>query len=219
MSKSEVEENRLSEYVVMPTECDLSFMEWWKTKTPNDQVSIRYPHSRHGNAGKSSNRAKKDAKADFLEFIDCNSQPNGRNEESSSATHFFLPKFRTIQTPKDGVPRYEQHMRESLVAEFNRVQREKGRDTISNYSGSTWLKKERPKYAISPHKLDYCDTCAKVKEKIRAAQTTLSRIRQSGSASTAEQNDLETRISSLNADLISNWRFIRMKHTNLISII
>ena len=118
----------------MPTECDLSFMEWWKMKTTDYEVQVWYPHSQHGNAGKPSNRAKWDAKSDFLEFIDCNSQPNGRSEESLSATNFFLPKLRTIQTPKDGVPRYEQHLRESLVGEFNHVQREKGRDTISNYS-------------------------------------------------------------------------------------
>ena len=111
MSKSEVEENRLSEYVVMPTECDLSFMEWWRTMTPDDELQVRYPHSRYGNAGKSSNRAKRDAKSAFLEFIDCYSQPNGRSKESSSATHFFLQKFRTIQTPKDGVSHYKQRLR------------------------------------------------------------------------------------------------------------
>ena len=60
------------------------------------------------------------------------------------------------------------------------------------------MAQERPKYAISPHKLD---TCAKVKEKIRATQTMLNRIRQSGSASVTEQNDLETKISSLTTEL------------------
>ena len=59
-------------------------------------------------------------------------------------------------------------------------------------------RKPGPKHAISTHKLDYCDTCAKVKVQ---PQTTLNRIRQSGSASIAEQNDLETRISSLTTDL------------------
>ena len=62
----------------MPTECDLSFIEL-EYETPDNEVQVRYPHSRHGNAGKPSNRAKRDAKSDFLEFIDCNSQPNGRS--------------------------------------------------------------------------------------------------------------------------------------------
>ena len=43
--------------------------------------------------GKVSNNAKSDAKSDFLEFIDINSQPNGRSADSSSATHYLLPKF------------------------------------------------------------------------------------------------------------------------------
>ena len=96
MSKSEVEENRLSEYVLMPTECDLSFMEWWKTKIPDDEVQVRYPHSRHRNTGKSSNGAKRDAKSAFLEFIDCNSQPNGRSKESSSATPSYTSSYKEL---------------------------------------------------------------------------------------------------------------------------
>ena len=34
------------------------------------------------------------------------------------------------------------------MGEFNRVQNENERQTISNYSGSEWLKHERPKHAI-----------------------------------------------------------------------
>ena len=51
---------------------------------------------------------------------------------------------------------------------------------------------ERPKHAIAPHTLDYYDTCAKIKEKICATQTTLNCIWQSGSASIAKQNGPES---------------------------
>lgn len=112
-----------------------------------------------------------------------------------------MPKFRTIQTPKHGVARYEQRVKESLVGEFNRVEEENGRPTISNYSGSTWLKKERPKYSVYPHKLDYCDTCARLNEKIRAEQTTLNRIRQYGAAEEEDQTSIEGRIASLTKEL------------------
>ena len=109
-------------------------------------------------------------------FVDLNSQPNGRSADSTSATHFFLPKFRTIQIPKVGVSNFEERAQQSLLGEFNRTQSELGKPTISNYSASTWLKKERPKHSIYPHKSDYCDTCAKNKELLRSKQTILNRI-------------------------------------------
>ena len=97
MTKSEVEEERLSERVVMPQGCETSFIKWWKTLLATSTVDVHYPHQRHGNAGKASHSAKKDAKSDFLTFIDGNSQPNGRSADSTSATYFFLPPFQTIQ--------------------------------------------------------------------------------------------------------------------------
>ena len=105
MTKSEVEEERLSERVVMPQGCETSFIKWWKTLLATS--TVRYPHQHHGNAGKASHSAQKDAKSDFLAFIDVNSQPYGRSADSTPATHFFLPHFRTIQTPKKGVAHYE----------------------------------------------------------------------------------------------------------------
>lgn len=141
MTKREVEDQRLSPYVVMPPECDQSFLAWWRSLESEHSVNVRYPHQRHGNAGMPSHSAKTDAKIEFLKFVDINSQPNGRSLDSSSATHFFLPKFRTVQEPKFGVSRREQRLTESLLGEFNRTQREKGHSTISNFSASTWLKR------------------------------------------------------------------------------
>ena len=82
-----------------------------------------------------------------------------------------------------------------MLGEFNCCQEEVGKPKISNYSASTWLKKERPKHSIYPHKVDYCDTCAKLSETIRASQTTLNRIRQVGSAEWEDQVAIETTIA------------------------
>ena len=125
MTKSEIEKERLGNNVIMPCGCDEAFLSWWK-RLPNDAVvSVQYPHNRHGNSGKVSNNAESDAKSDFLEFIDINSQPNGRSADSSSATHYLLPKFRTIQTPKKGVSKFETRMQQSQVGVFNKYQGEK----------------------------------------------------------------------------------------------
>ena len=75
-------------------------MAWWKQLSGTSTVNVFYPHYHHRNSEKVSHAAKKEAKSDFLTFVDVNSQPNGRSADSRSATHFFLPKFRTIQTPK-----------------------------------------------------------------------------------------------------------------------
>ena len=88
MTESEVEEEQLGEWVVMPPECEMSFIAWWKQLSNDSTVSVRYPHHHHGNNGKHSHAAK-EAKSDFLTFIDINSQTNGRSADSTLATHFF----------------------------------------------------------------------------------------------------------------------------------
>ena len=201
MTKSEVEFECLSQYIVMPQGCELSFMAWWKLLESSSVITVQYPHERHGHAGKTSHFAKVDAKMDFLNFVDMNSQPNGRSADSTSATHFFLPKFRTIQAPKIGVSNYQGRLQQSLVGEFNRAQTELQKPTISNFSASTWLKKERPKYSVYPHKLDYCDTCARKKELLRSKQTVLNRIRQTGSADADQQSEIESEITKISSDL------------------
>lgn len=174
MTKQEVSEQKLSQYVIMPEGCDVSFMQWWKSLGNDQTIHVRYPHHHHGLAGKLSNSSKPSAKADFLQFVNTNSQPNGRSTDSASATHYLLPKFCTIQIPKSGVCNYEKRVQQSLVGEFNRVQIENNQPTISNYSGSVWLKQERPKHDIYPHKKDYCDNCAKFKLNIQSKQMSLS---------------------------------------------
>ena len=51
--------------------------------------------------------------------------------------------------------------------------------------------------AICPHKQDYCDKCAKFNAKVHAKRTTLNWIRQSGSASVEDQQQLEKEIQDL----------------------
>ena len=200
MTKGDVIENRLSQFVVMPPDCDQSFSVWWQKVATTDEINVRYPHHRHGLAGKPSNFSKKEAKAAFLEFVDLNSQPNGRKAESHCATSYLLPKFRTIQTPKVGVRCYQERLAQSLVGEFNRAQRESGGVTISNYSGSEWFRKQRPKHGIYPHKKDYCDTCSKIKHNIESKRMSLTRFMQSGS-STEQTQQLESDIIELEAEL------------------
>ena len=100
-----------------------------------------------------------------------------------------------------GVAHYEQRVKESIVGEFNRAEEENGRPTISNYSGSTWLKMERPKHLVYLHKIDYCDMWATLNEQIRAQQTILNRIRQCGSAKGEDQTSIESIIAYLTKEL------------------
>lgn len=73
MSKTEVEEKRLGAYVVMPDGIEIAFKTWWRSLVPVTVVRVRYPHDRHGNAGKPSHSAKGTVLQDFLSFTDINS--------------------------------------------------------------------------------------------------------------------------------------------------
>lgn len=57
-TKTEVEEARVSEYVVMPASLEIAFKEWWLSLQSSHTVMIRYPHAQHGNAGRKSNTSK-----------------------------------------------------------------------------------------------------------------------------------------------------------------
>lgn len=65
-------------------------------------VVVCYPHQHHGNAGKISHAAKKDAKSDFLNLSLLITILNLMEGVLTVVQQlfFFLPKFRTIQTPK-----------------------------------------------------------------------------------------------------------------------
>ena len=127
MTKVEVEEERVSEYVVMPASLDIAFKEWWRSLEPSHTVMVRYPHEHHGNAGRKSNSSKGSVMEDFLNFVDVNSQPNGRSADSRGPTYYFLSKFTTLQAPAPSSPQFQERLSRSVVGEFNRAQRELGR--------------------------------------------------------------------------------------------
>ena len=133
--------------------------------------------------------------------MDNNSQPNGRRLDSRNPTHYFLPKFTTISAPKQEAHNYDSRLATSLVGEFNRIQVEDGSSTISKFSATTWLKSERPKHAIYPHKADYCDYCAKTKASIKEKQTTINRKLQSGNVDAVEVEELNKEKQSLESNL------------------
>ena len=98
----ELVEQKLEEHVLHDDDELQTFGAWWKTVEDDKVVEAQYPHERHGLAGKASNHSKQQVMAQFLEFVDSNSQPNGRQVGSYSAQFFFLPKFTRIAAPKEG---------------------------------------------------------------------------------------------------------------------
>ena len=146
MSKEDVEKEKLTAFVLMLEGVEECLKTWGKIETDHE-VDVRYPHDKHGLQGHKSNNAKVKERESFLEFVDANSQPNGRRLDSRNPTH-FLPKFTAISTPKLSDPNYERKMKSSLVGEFNRIQMESGKPTISSFSGAAWLRDDRSKVAI-----------------------------------------------------------------------
>ena len=213
MKKVEIEQKRLTDYVIMPETVEISFIKWWRSLESSFIVGVRIPHERHGNAGKVSNSAKTTLREAFLQFVDANSQPNGRSADSSGPTSYFLPKFSTIQMPKITVAHYNERMSRLVVGEFNRVQREQGKQECSNGSSHNWLKQYRPKLTTCPHQEDYCDTCSKNKAKIHAIQTTMNRLQQSGNALMEEIKSLEEEIKKLNQDHETHRDEAQKSHT------
>ena len=80
---------------------DMAFKKWWSSLLYDHTVNVRFPYSQHGLCSWTSNSAKVEAKEAFLQFVDDNSQPNGRRMDSQSPTHYLLPQFKTISTPKN----------------------------------------------------------------------------------------------------------------------
>ena len=154
----------------------------------------------------------------FLQFVDLNSQPNGRSAVSSGPTYYFIPKLATIQSPKVGIANYKGRLRKSVVGELNRAQRESGKGVGSNVSSHNLLKTNRPKLAIFPHQEDYCDTCSKSKAEIRAKQTTLNHLHQSASAEAEEVKRVEDEITALNQNLKRHRQVAEASHKYFVEV-
>ena len=131
----------------MPTDVETSLNIWWRGLEPSVELEVRYPHSRHGNAGEIFNSAKTSVMQDVLEFVDINSQPNGRL--ILQALHIFCLSLLPFRCQKNDVFNYEECLQRSVVGEFNCAQRKRSRGECSN-SSHNWLK-QRPKVAICPH--------------------------------------------------------------------
>ena len=192
MKKADVDKEQLISFVVMPDGIVDPLKQWWKRVPEDFEVDVRYPHGKHGLVGKVSNNAKIELKKDFLSFVDENSQPNGRRTDSRNPTHYLLPKFTMITLPKESDTKYREKMLTSLTGEFNRVQAELGKGTISDFSARKWLREERPKLALFPHKVDYCDTCASFRIQLHSSkQQVINRMKQAGEGIEQQQAEKE----------------------------
>ena len=104
MKKKEATEKGLENLVLCPDDGEMQTFEmWWKSLDEDEDVEVKFPYERYGLAGHPSDHSKLDVMADFLEFVDLNSQPNGRHADSYSAQFFFIPKFSRIAPPRPGI--------------------------------------------------------------------------------------------------------------------
>ena len=87
-----VHEQKLTAFVITPDGIDMAFKKWWSSLPRDHTVNVRFPYSQHGLCGHTSNSAKVEAKEAFLQFVDANSQPNGRMG-SRNPTHDLLPRM------------------------------------------------------------------------------------------------------------------------------
>ena len=107
-------------------------LAWWTNLEDSSIIEIHNPPKLHH--GKSNN-SKEDLLALFLEFIDNNSQPNGRRVGSHGPLFFLSAKFDRINAPSVAeVGKPEQWKRRSLVYEYNRTLEDN--NSISNGCGS-----------------------------------------------------------------------------------
>ena len=134
--------------------------------------------------------------------------PNGRTSESYGHNHYFNIKFQRIDPLKVNEKDYEQKLKSSVVAEFNRAQQALGKETISAFTFREWLtkhfEKERSiKIGICPHMTDYCDTCKQLmKVEIQRSRTIIRRMRESGNANPSTLRDCEQELLSFETNLL-----------------
>lgn len=199
-TKKEVCELNIVKHVIFFAS-DITFNNWWKSLDDTDEVEVRYPHEQHGLCGKKSNRAKTEVMESFLTFVDNNSTPNGHRADSHCPTSYFLPKFHRIEPPKSTEKNFDEKASSSLVSEFNRAQESEGKPGAGSYAIRQWLKTKRPKVAIHPHKLDYCDSCKRLEMELSRNRQIIKRLRQSGSASAEDIQSKEQIIVDLKEEL------------------
>ena len=83
-------------------------------------------------------------------------------------------------------PQYSEVAERSVIAVFNTMQAQKGKETVGDSTARGWLKQYRPKVAIHPHYSDYCDKCKHISEEISRNEAIKKRLAQLGNATVAE---------------------------------
>jgi len=167
---------------VVPPATVTNVLGWWASLENSSIIELHNPPKLHH--GKSNNN-KEDLLARFLEFIDHNSQPNGRRVGSHGPLFFLNSKFDRINAPsasEAGKP--DQWKRRSLVYEYVRTLEDN--KSISNGTAKKWLKMYRPKHAICPKKTDYCEMCVECQEQKRRHETISMRLQQEGNGNEDE---------------------------------
>lgn len=186
-------------HIVPPSDV-LNIISWWETLSDDSIIELRTPPKLHN--GSSNNKKDKHLKQ-FLEFVDNNSQPNGRRVGSHGPLYFFSSKFTRISAPyasEEGKP--EQWKRRSLVYEYNRTLGPN--ESLSSTATKKWLKTYRPTHAICPLKTDYCEMCVECQEQVKRHETIAMRLRQEGNS--AEEDIRE------NEALAESYRILLEEH-------
>ncbi|MCP4112723.1 MAG: hypothetical protein GY749_45545, partial [Desulfobacteraceae bacterium] len=178
--KDQVPAERICDVVLPVNETNIS--DWWMNLKDSSIIELRSPPKLH--CGKSNNN-KEELLPRFLNFIDNNSQSNGRRIGSHGPLFFLSSKFDRINAPSvSKADKPEQWKRRSLVYEFNRTL--DGNKSISDGTAKKWLKTYRPKHAITPKKTDYCEMCAECREQKRRHETVSMRLQQNGNGNEDE---------------------------------
>ena len=167
---------------VVPPATVTNVLAWWTNLEDSSIIELHNPPKLHH--GKSNN-CKEELLARFLEFIDNNSQPNGRRVGSHGPLFFMNSKFDRINAPSASeVGKPERWKRRSLVYEFNRTLEDN--NSISNGTAKKWLRLYRPKHTICPQKTDYCEMCVECQEQKRRHETISMRLQQEGNGNEDE---------------------------------
>ena len=105
---------------------------WWKELEDDTELEVKYPHEKYGLSGKTSNQAKTALLERFLQFVDANSQPNGRSSDSYGPQFYFISKFTRIVPPKKNDEHYNDVAKRSVISVFNTMQQHDGKDTVGD---------------------------------------------------------------------------------------
>lgn len=196
--KKDVPSDRIRD--IIPPSGVTNILEWWLSLEDDCFLELRdIPKLYYGR----SNHSKEYLIPRFLEFIDTNSQPNGRQISSHGPLFFLSPKFDRINSPSKMEANKPEHWKQhSLVYEFNRTLGEG--ESISNGTAKKWLKIYRPKHGIAPLMTDYCQMCAECQEQKRRMEAIYKRLQQNG-------NGDEDRIREFQ-NLAESYRLLLEEH-------